>query len=62
MMAEIEAALPQVTPTVTEWGMVQDSVVTNNQSRPNTEDLYIWFLRNVQIPKTEYIQFLKMIK
>ena len=40
--------------------VVEVSVVTNIQNRPNTE--YIWFLRNDQTPNTEYIRFLKMIE
>ena len=39
MLAQIEAALPQVTPTVTEWGLVQDLVTETSAKMGNIEAL-----------------------
>ena len=39
MMAEIEAALPLVTPAVTEWGLVQDLVTETSAKMGSLETL-----------------------
>ena len=39
MLAQIEAALPQVTPPVTEWGLVQDLVTETSAKMGNIEAL-----------------------